>query len=113
MKVMKINIKNIRIETAINVPNDKIIPEKISHIIAPSQEKILFFDKSSAYSDGSALFIIYESEVTSLNSLMIPYKITAIKRRRIFIHELRNCFKRSVERSDHVTSISHFERKIK
>jgi hypothetical protein len=47
-------------------------PEATRPARHPSPEKILFFERTSAYSEGSALFITYERDVTSESSLMIP-----------------------------------------
>jgi len=65
-------MKTTRIETARKILNERITPEMMSQIIAHTQEKMLFLERSSEYSDGSALFMIYEREVTSLSSLIIP-----------------------------------------
>lgn len=79
---MKNEMKITRMDTAMNKLNERITPDKTSPVSAPTQENILFRERRSAYSEGSALFIIYESEVTSLSSLIIPYKITDINKRR-------------------------------
>ena len=94
---MNREINITRMETAARRLNERITPERTNQAKAPTHEKILLRDKRSAYSEGSALFIMYESDVTSLNSLMIPYRITDIKRRRIFRPELRKNDKRFSE----------------
>lgn len=58
INTINITIKKTRIVTAIKILNDRIIPERMSPTRAQSPEKILFRDKRSAYSEGSALFMI-------------------------------------------------------
>jgi hypothetical protein len=58
MKVIKIVMKHIRIETATRILNERITPDRINPRSAPSHENILFRERRSAYSEGSALFII-------------------------------------------------------
>jgi hypothetical protein len=70
MNNMKITTIQTRIETAKNGLKANITQDANNQQRQPNQENILFLDKSSAYSDGSALFMIYESEVTSENSLI-------------------------------------------
>jgi hypothetical protein len=69
---MNSTIKNTRIDTAVKTLKERITPDKINPTKAPTHENILFLERRSAYSEGSALFMIYEREVTSLISLMIP-----------------------------------------
>ena len=90
MKNMKMTMKNMSIETARMILKERMTPERMSPVSAPSPEKILLRERRSAYSDGSALFMIYEREVTSLSSFMIPYKDTATSRRRILRPEPKN-----------------------
>jgi len=61
-----------RIETAINALKASTTHEATRPVRAPKPEKILFFERSSAYSEGSALFMTYDKDVTSDNSLIIP-----------------------------------------
>lgn len=84
-------------ETAAKRLKERITPERTNPVSAPSHEKILFRERRSAYSEGSALFMMYESEVTSLNSLMIPYNPTDTRRRRILMLELK---KREIRESE-------------
>lgn len=58
MNTMKNTIKMMRIQTATKRLNERITPDRISPVNAPIHEKILFREKRSAYSEGSALFII-------------------------------------------------------
>ena len=69
---MKRTIKKTRIRTAIIILKERITPDKTSPVSAPTQPKILFRERRSAYSDGSALFMIYERAVTSVSSLIVP-----------------------------------------
>lgn len=80
MKTIKKLTIATRIETAMNELNANITQDNTSQAKHPSPEKILFFDKSSAYSEGSALFIIYDKDVTSESSFIIQYKTTEIIR---------------------------------
>ena len=93
-------MNNTTINTATSISNESMIPDRINQSRAPTHEKILFRERRSAYSDGSALFMIYESDVTSLNSLIIPYKHTEIKRSTILIPE----FKKRLSNDPEVTT---------
>lgn len=75
--------------TAVKTLKERITPDKINPIKAPTHENILFLESRSAYSEGSALFIMYEREVTSLISLIIPYKQTDTNKRIILRLELK------------------------
>ncbi len=55
---MKSAIKNTRIDTAVKTLKESMTPDKINPIKAPTHENILFLERRSAYSEGSALFII-------------------------------------------------------